>query len=110
MPRASRQSTTVAGLCSPRDEPRMVPPCSLMFETRSMVRSMGGRLKLREPLIAVEESVDTLDAVAEAEFQGEAADDVVESRAEAAAGDDAGGGAGWVEEDLAARAGGLEGG
>ena len=63
-----------------------------------------------EPLVAVAETVDARDAVASGELRDDAADDVVQPRAQAAAGDDGGGGLGRIEEDLLARAGDLEAG
>src|ERR1039457_3194386 len=43
IPMRSRQSTTTAGSCSPRDDPRIVPPCSLMSLTTSGVSSITPR-------------------------------------------------------------------
>ncbi len=69
----------------------------------------GGRAEFgKEAAIAVQESVDLGHAIAKEEFEGESADDVVETGTEAAAGDDGCAGFCGIEEDLAAGAGGLE--
>ena len=61
-----------------------------------------------ESLIAVAEAVDLSHAVAIVQLHDQRPDHVVEPRAEAAAGDDAGAGFGGIEENFAARPGRLE--
>ena len=62
-----------------------------------------------EALIAIAEAVDLANAVMEVKLHDQGPDHVVHAGAKAAAGDDAGAALRGVEEDLAARAGGLEG-
>lgn len=70
----------------------------------------NGRIAVRgiEPTVAVRDAKDVADAVVEPEHGHEALDNVVQTRAEAAAGDNAGAGPCRVVENGFARAGSLE--
>ena len=89
-PSCSSRSTIAAGSCGPRDDPRIVPPCSWMWLTTSGVSSSGGvPVPSHEALEAEAEPVDRPDAVVMVEAQHDRADHVVEARTQPAAGDDA---------------------
>ena len=70
----------------------------------------GKVMRRDEPLVAVADAVDCLDAVVEGEDFDDALDDVVEAGAEAACREDGGAAPGRVMEDFCVRAGLLEGG